>query len=134
MSVDGLRVVESVFGPAETMDRLEEGVRAMGMTVFARIDHAGGAATVGMELRPTEVLIFGNPKAGTPLMLAAQTIAIDLPLKALVWKDDANVTRVGWNDPVWLAERHGLVGDVAAVAGKMSAALNGLAEKAAGRQ
>lgn len=134
MSVEGLVTAESAFGPAETMDRLEEGVKAMGMTVFARIDHAAGAAKAGMELRPTELLIFGNPKAGTPLMMAGQTIGIDLPLKALVWQDEAGATRIGWNDPAWLAGRHGLGGDAGAVAAKMGAALKGLAEKAAGRQ
>ena len=77
------------------------------MTILARIDHAAAAANVGMALRPTEVLIFGNPLAGTPLMQAAQTIGIDLPLKALVWQDDAGKTWLAYNDPTWLARRHG---------------------------
>ncbi len=73
------------------------------MTILARIDHAAAAAKVGMTLRPTEVLIFGDPLAGTPLMQAAQTLGIDLPLKALVWQDDAGKTWVAYNDPTWLA-------------------------------
>ena len=78
------------------------------MSSMARIDHAAGAAKAGMKLRPTEVLIFGNPKSGTPLMQAAQTLGIDLPLRALVWQDEAEKTWVAYNDPEWLAERHGV--------------------------
>jgi uncharacterized protein (DUF302 family) len=86
MAVDGLTTVRSSFRPKET-DRLEAEVKAKGMMVFARIDHAAGAADAGLPLRPTEVLLFGNPKGGTPLMQAVQTVGIDLPLKALVWQD-----------------------------------------------
>jgi uncharacterized protein (DUF302 family) len=129
---EGLISVESAFAPAETMDRLEEGVKALGMTVFARIDHAAGAAQAGMQLRPTELLIFGNPKAGTPLMQAGQAIGIDLPLKALVWRDETGATRIAWNDPEWLVRRHRLGGETAAVAARMSAALKTTAAKAAG--
>jgi uncharacterized protein (DUF302 family) len=82
MAVDGLTSLRSPHGPKDTMDRLEAEVKVRGMTVFARIDHAEGAAAAGLSLRPTELLIFGNAKAGTPLMQAAQTIGIDLPLKA----------------------------------------------------
>src|SRR4051794_39663569 len=78
------------------------------MTVFARIDHATGAAAVGLSLRPTELLIFGNAKGGTPLMQSAQTMGIDLPLKALVWQDPSGSTWLSYNDPGWLAKRHGL--------------------------
>lgn len=77
------------------------------MKLFARIDHAAGAATVGRTLRPTEVFIFGNPQGGTPLMECAQTAGIDLPLKALVWQDDNGQVWVGYNDPAWIASRHG---------------------------
>ena len=110
MIPDGLIVRESSHGPKETMDRLAASVTAHGMTIFARIDHASGAAEVGMSLRPTEVLIFGNPKGGTPLMQAQQTFGIDLPLKALVWQDENGKTRIGYNDPHWLAARHGVSG------------------------
>jgi len=89
------------------MERLAASVAAHGMTVFARIDHEAGAAEAGMSLRPTEVLIFGNPKGGTPLMQAAQTMGIDLPLKALVYQDEAGKTWIAYNDPRWLAARHG---------------------------
>jgi uncharacterized protein (DUF302 family) len=87
MAADGLTTIPSSYGPKETMDRLEAEIKAKGMTVFARIDHAAGAAQAGLSLRPTEVLMFGNAKAGTPLMQSNQTIGIDLPLKALVWQD-----------------------------------------------
>ena len=84
MASGGLTTIESHFGPKETLDRLEDEVRAKGLTVFARIDHAAGAAAVGMTLLPTAVLIFGNARGGTPLMQASQVIGIDLPLKVLV--------------------------------------------------
>src|SRR5690242_11665795 len=84
---DGLVTLRSSFGPAETKKRLESEVLARGMTVFAHIDHAAGAAAVGMSLRPTDLLIFGTPKGGTPLMQAVQAIGIDLLLKVLVWED-----------------------------------------------
>ena len=87
MSDNGLVTTRSRHDAKTTMDRLEAAVKGAGMTVFARIDHAAGAAAVGMNLRPTEVLIFGNARAGTPLMQAQPTIGIDLPLKALVWED-----------------------------------------------
>jgi uncharacterized protein (DUF302 family) len=85
MTPDGLVTFLSSFGPKETMDRLAAAVANRGVTILARIDHAAAAAEVGLALRPTEVLVFGNPRAGTPLMEATQTIGIDLPLKALVW-------------------------------------------------
>jgi len=111
------------------MTRLEAAVTAKGMTVFARIDHAAGAASAGLSLRPAEVLIFGNAKGGTPLMQAAQTMAIDLPLKALVWQDASGDTWLSWNDPAWLAARHGVVG-AEAVIGKLTAVLSEVAEAA----
>jgi uncharacterized protein (DUF302 family) len=107
MTPDGLIISPSKFGPKETMDRLVAAVTSRGMAVFARIDHAAAAAQVGMNLRPTDVLIFGNPKGGTPLMQAAQTMGIDLPLRALVYQDEAGKTWLAYNDPVWLMSRHG---------------------------
>ncbi len=100
------------------------------MTVFARIDHAAGAAGAGLSLRPTDLLIFGNAKAGTPLMEAVQSIGIDLPLKALVWEDASGVTWLSYNDPAWLAQRHGLVGEIETAIGRMSAALHAVAQAA----
>lgn len=129
MTVQGLTTIKSSHPLRETMSRLEAAVAAKGLTVFARIDHAEGASAAGLSLRPTEVLIFGNAKGGTPLMQAAQTIGIDLPLKALVWKDAAGDTWLSWNDPVWLAARHGLK-EAEAVASKLSALLNDVAKAA----
>ena len=108
MAAGGLTTARSSYGPKDTMNRLEAEVKARGMTVFARIDHAAGAAEVGLTLRPTELLIFGNAKGGTPLMQSIQTIGIDLPLKALVWQDASGNTWLSYNDPSWLAKRHGL--------------------------
>lgn len=85
MAADGLVTIRSEHNPQETMRRLEAAVKAKGMSVFCHIDHAAGAAEVGLALRPTDLLIFGSPKGGTPLMQSVQTIGIDLPLKALVW-------------------------------------------------
>ena len=107
MTLDGMTICLSSHGPKETMERLAAAVSNRGMTILARIDHAAAAASVGMTLRPTEVLIFGNPRAGTPLMQASQTIGIDLPLKVLVWQDDAGKTWLAYNDSTWLARRHG---------------------------
>ena len=90
--IEGLTSIESTFGPKETMDRLEAEIHQKGMNVFARIDHAAGAANVGLALAPTELIIFGNARGGTPLMQSVQTVGIDLPLKALVWQDAANKT------------------------------------------
>jgi len=106
MAGDGLITIPSAFGPEETMNRLEAEVRAKGITVFAHVDHAAGAAAAGMALRPTDLLVFGAAKGGTPLMELAQTIGIDLPLKALVWQDATGATWLSYNDPSWLAERH----------------------------
>jgi uncharacterized protein (DUF302 family) len=106
MTPDGLMIYLSNHDPKETMDRLAAAVTARGVTILARIDHAEAAAKVGMTLRPTEVIIFGNPQAGTPLMQAQQTIGIDLPLRALVWQDEDGKTRLAYNDPRWFAARH----------------------------
>jgi uncharacterized protein (DUF302 family) len=126
-TVAGLITIKSSNGPEETMNRFEAEVRGRGMTVFAHIDHAAGAAAAGLSLRPTEVLIFGNARAGTPLMEATQTIGIDLPLKVLVWRDENGATWLSYNDPVWLAQRHGIIPESADTLGQMSAALANLA-------
>jgi len=105
--VDGLVTIKSPHSPKDTMDRLEALLKQKGLTIFARIDHAVGAARVGQVLRPTEVLIFGNPQGGTPFMQCAQTVGIDLPLKALVWQDASGQVWLGYNDPSFLAQRHG---------------------------
>jgi uncharacterized protein (DUF302 family) len=131
MTADGLVSIRSHNGPQETMNRLEAEVKARGMTVFARIDHAAGAAAAGLPLRPTDLLIFGNARGGTPLMESVQTIGIDLPLKALVWQDVAGSTWVSYNDPEWLAGRHGLDPGGDATTAAMSAMLDAIAKAAA---
>jgi uncharacterized protein (DUF302 family) len=130
MAAQGLTTIPSGHGPQDTMNRLEAAVKAKGMTVFARIDHAAGAAEAGLSLRPTEVLIFGNARAGTPLMQSVQTIGIDLPLKALVWQDDSGNTWLSYNDPASLAQRHGLGGESEAVVAMMTGALAAIAKAA----
>ena len=130
MSVDGLIAVSSSFGPEETLKRLEAEIRAKGMTVFARVDHAASAAAAGLPLRPTDLLIFGAAKGGTPLMQAAQTIGIDLPLKALVWQDEAGQTFLSYNDPAYLAHRHGLPDQLKFAVDAMTGALEAIAAKA----
>jgi uncharacterized protein (DUF302 family) len=111
------------------MDRLETEIRAEGMKVFARIDHAAGASEAGLELRPTQLIIFGNARGGTPLMQSAQTVGIDLPLKALVWEDASGTTWLSYNEPSWIAKRHG-VANADPVVSKMSAALGVMSRKA----
>jgi uncharacterized protein (DUF302 family) len=130
MAADGLITLSSSHGPKDTMDRLAAEITARGMTVFARVDHAAGAAEAGLSLRPTELLIFGNAKGGTPLMQSDQTIGIDLPLKALVWQDASGRTWLSYNDPGWLAKRHGLGAEVDPAVKVMAAALNAIATKA----
>ena len=106
-AADGLVSIKSPYPARETMTRLESLVKERGLTVFARVDHAAGAAKIGMTLRATEVLIFGNPQGGTPFMMCAQTLGIDLPLKALVWEDAAAQVWLSYNDTAFLARRHG---------------------------
>jgi len=130
MAVDGLTTIPSSFGPKETMDRLETEIKAKGMAVFARIDHAAGAAAVGLPLRPTELLIFGSAKAGTPLMQANQAIGIDLPLKALVFEDAAGKVWLSYNDPRWLVDRYRLGATAAHTADAMEAALSAVVAQA----
>jgi len=130
MATEGLVTVRSSFGPQETMSRLEAEVKAKGMMVFAHVDHAAGAAAAGLPLRPTDLLIFGAAKGGTPLMQAVQSIGIDLPLKALVWQDEAGTTWLSYNDPAYLARRHGVGESANATVTAMSGALKAIAAKA----
>jgi uncharacterized protein (DUF302 family) len=102
----GLVAVKSTYNTKETMNRFEEIAKQRGLNVFARIDHAAGAAKIGKTLRPTEVIIFGSPQGGTPMMECAQSAGIDLPLKALAWEDAQGQTWLGYNDPAYLAQRH----------------------------
>jgi uncharacterized protein (DUF302 family) len=130
MAADGLTTIASALGPAETVSRFEAAIAQKGMTLFARIDHAAGAAEIGLSLRPTVLLIFGNAKAGTPLMQQDQTIGIDLPLKALVWQDPAGQTFLSYNEPRWLAQRHGLDAGLQGPIDAMTAGLAALARQA----
>ena len=130
-AADGLVAVKSPHSAQDTMSRLEALVKERGLNVFARIDHAAGAMKVGKALRPTELLIFGNPQGGTPLMECAQTAGIDLPLKALVWQDEAAQVWLGYNDPAFLAQRHGV--PACPVIESLRRALSGLAEAAVAR-
>jgi uncharacterized protein (DUF302 family) len=121
---EGLITLSSPRSPKETMDRLEASVKEKGFAVVARVDHAAGATRVGKTLRPTELLIFGNPAGGTLLMECAQTAGIDLPLKALVWSDAAGKTMLSYNDPTYITKRHNA--PACAAAPGMSQALGGI--------
>lgn len=105
-AADGLVMTPSTMTVADTMDKFEKIVSGKGMKVFSRVNHTAGAKSIGQELRPTELLIFGNPKGGTPLMKCSQSFAIDLPLKALAWEDDKGKVWLGVNDMDMLAKRH----------------------------
>ncbi len=132
MTDNGLTTVPSRHDVKVTIDRLEVAAKAKGMTIFARIDHAAGAISVGLTLRPTELLIFGNAKGGTPLMQLQQTIGIDLPLKALAWEDAAGKTWLSYNEPAWLASRHALGEQGGASAKALAGAIEALARGATG--
>lgn len=104
----GLTTIQSHYPVKETIDRLASIIESKGMTVFARLDHAENAVKQGLPLRPTELIIFGNPKVGTILMQDKQTSGIDLPVKALAWEDENGKTWLTYNDMDWIASRHGL--------------------------
>jgi uncharacterized protein (DUF302 family) len=104
----GLIHISSLHTVPETLQRVESILRAKNLTIFARIDHSGEAEKVGLAMRPTQLIIFGSPKAGTPMMIASPTLAIDLPLKALVWQDAEEKVWVSYNDPNYLKRRHNI--------------------------
>jgi uncharacterized protein (DUF302 family) len=132
-SVNGLITIASALGPKETVDRLVNEIVSKGLTVFARVDHAAGATKLGLSLRPTEVILFGNARGGTPLMQAAQTAGIDLPLKVLVWQDAANETWVSYNEPSWISQRHHL--EISAeIIDKLTTVVRSIAQAATGKQ
>jgi uncharacterized protein (DUF302 family) len=130
MAAQGLTTIRSSYGPEETMNRFEAEVSARGMIAFAHIDHAAAAAAVGLSLRPTELLVFGNASGGTPLMELVQTTGIDLPLKALVWQDASGVTWLSYNDPAWITKRHRVDSKVRATVSVLTAALTQMARSA----
>jgi len=126
MPVEGLITFTSPHLPQETLARLKAGIVARPLSIFAEIDHSAGAQAVGLALRPLVLLIFGAAKGGTPFMQAAATAGIDLPLKLLVWQDMTGATQVSYNDPGWVARRHGLGDQVAGPLDAMSALLRAL--------
>jgi uncharacterized protein (DUF302 family) len=128
-AAEGLITVKSPHGVKETLDRFESAAKARGLNVFLRLDHAAGAQKMGKTLRPTELLIFGNPQGGTPLMECAQSAGIDLPLKALAWQDASGQVWLAYNDPRYLAGRHG-AGECGPVVQNLTKALAGLAQEA----
>ena len=125
----GLKVVKSDNDVKSTADKLEKILGEKGMTVFGRVNHGAGAQKVGVELRPTELIIFGNPKVGSPLMACAQSVAIDLPQKMLIWEDQNGTTWLAYNDPSYLVTRHSIKGCDEVIA-KVSGALNNFATAA----
>ncbi len=130
---DGLVRLQSKNSVATTARHLEKVLQAKGLHIFARIDHQKGAVSVGKKLRPTEIFIFGNPKAGTPLMQCKQTIAIDLPQKMLIYEDAQGKTWIVYNDPAYLAARHGLGNCGAKVIQKITGILSAVSSAAAGK-
>jgi uncharacterized protein (DUF302 family) len=127
-AADGLVAVRSPHDVKATIDRLEAAAKARNLVVFLRVDHAAGAQKIGRTLRPTELIVFGNPQGGTPFMECAQSVGIDLPLKALAWQDASGQVWLGYNDPEYLAKRHDAAG--CAVVPNLKKALEGLAAEA----
>ncbi len=126
---EGMITKTSSHNVQETMDRFEKIVKGKGFNVVARVNHAAAAQQAGATLRPTELLIFGNPKLGTLLMQSDQSIGIDLPLKVLIWEDDQGIVTLGYNDPVWLKKRYGIA-DRDKPFAKMAGALNKFSDAA----
>ncbi len=129
---DGMLNVESKFSVENTADRMERVLNENGMTIFNRIKHSESASKVGIELRETELIIFGNPKAGSPLMKCQQSMAIDLPQKALIWKDENNKVWISYNDPRYLKKRH-KISDCEKVISKIEKALANITKLAANK-
>jgi len=129
---ENMKVKASAFSVEDTLDRLEAVLGKKGITVFARIDHAAGAKKIGSNLAPTQLLIFGNPKLGTPLLRVNQTVGIDLPLKAIAWEDSKGTVWLGYNMPEYIAVRHGISGQEVIIK-KMQGALNKLTDHAIGK-
>jgi uncharacterized protein (DUF302 family) len=129
VAADGMVNVPSTFNVEETADRMESILNEKGMTIFKRIKHSEGAEKVGIELRETELIIFGNPKVGSPLMKCQQSVAIDLPQKALIWEDDKAKVWISYNDPRYLEKRHNISGCEEVIL-KIEKALAGIAKSA----
>ena len=129
---DGIITVPSSFKVAETADRMERILTEKGMTIFNRIKHSQGAAKVGIRLRDTELILFGNPKVGSPLMKCQQGVAIDLPQKALTWRDENSRVWISYNDPRYLVQRHEIIGCDNTIS-KIENALAGITKAAGSR-
>lgn len=129
-AADGVVNVQNSFNVKETADRMENILKEKGMTVFNRIKHSEGASKVGIQIRDTELIIFGNPKVGSPLMQCQQSVAIDLPQKALIWKDDKTKVWISYNDPRYLEKRHDIYGCDELIS-KIEKVLAGIAKSAA---
>lgn len=130
--VEGLIVKRSPYSVKQTLDRLESALKKKGITIALRWDHAARAKAAGIDLRPTELLVFGNPKLGSHFFTSKQTAGIDLPMKALAWQDEKGRVWLGYNDPGYLAERHDIE-DRAAIVAKMRGALDKLTDIAVGK-
>ncbi len=130
LAADGMISIASDHSVARTTERLESMVVSKGFNVIARVNHGKAAQSVGIQLKPVELLIFGKPKAGSLLMQSEPSVALDLPMKYLVWKNAAGQVRIGWNDPAWIASRHQIT-NRNKLLGKMSVALRKIAEQAA---
>jgi uncharacterized protein (DUF302 family) len=129
---DGLVSKKSDFAASETLDRLETVLKKKGITIFARVSHSAGAEGAGIALRPTELLIFGNPKLGSHFFTSRQTAGIDLPMKALAWEDADGQVWLTYNDPQYIADRHGIA-DRAEIVSKMTGALDKMTDAAIGK-
>jgi uncharacterized protein (DUF302 family) len=130
MAAEGLINVQSAFNVQETTDRLENILNEKGMTIFNQINHSNAAQKVGVELRKTQLIIFGNPKVGSPLMQCQQSVAIDLPQKAIIWEDDKSKIWISYNGPRYLGERHNIIGCDEVIT-KVEKALAGITKAAA---
>lgn len=130
MAAEGLLNVQSDFNVKETTERLESILNEKGMTIFNQINHSDAAQKVGVELRETRLIIFGNPKVGSPLMQCQQSVAIDLPQKAIIWEDDKSKVWISYNDPRYLGKRHNIIG-CDEVISKVEKALSGITKAAA---
>ena len=132
MPQDGLISIASQHSARDSVERLIAALAKRNLTVFARVDHAAGAASIGLPLRPTEVVIFGNPKGGTALMQDQQTAGLDLPLKVLVWEAADGEVYLTYNDPHWIAQRHDLGAASAGAVDALAKALGAIAAEVAG--
>ena len=131
-AAEGMISLPSAYNVEETADRMEQILNKKGMTIFKRIKHSEGASSVGIELRDTELIIFGNPEVGSPLMKCRQSVAIDLPQKALIWEDDKAKVWISYNDPMYLEKRHNISGCEEVIL-KIGKALAGIAKSASSK-